>query len=364
MLTVCLFVSVLAGKGIRTEAAGAGYSGIIWIGDSRFVILDQVVVTKPDDIFIHEAGMYYDWFQDTAVPKLRKILNSDPSYQVVINMGVNDCQLRCCGEENYQAYNYVSLINSLIQEFPDTKFYFASVGHLDSDVEPVFVTAVRMNAFVDEFNDVMRSRCAASYLPLGEYLIENGFSTLDGIHFDEVTCKKIYDYVSGVLDGKKGSALPSGKKPVTPAAPAPVFSGMLARDGKIYCLENGAVSHYTGIGRYQGAWMIVKDGIAETSLYGLQWYEGKLYSLDGGRVDESSTGIFEKDGKRYFLYMGTMRTGFSGLMQEDGMIFRVRNGIVKEAWTEEEFRGLSPEKQSAPWIRNTRIITPETYSPQ
>ena len=52
-----------------------------------------------------------------------------------------------------------------------------------------------MNAEVEAFSTGMKARCLAGYIPVAEYLKSNGFKTMDGMHYDAATCKKIYAYV-------------------------------------------------------------------------------------------------------------------------------------------------------------------------
>ena len=48
--------------------------------------------------------------------------------------------------------------------------------------------------YVDEFNNTMYTDCLAEYIDLSEYLVRDGYSTIDGVHFDSATSQKIYNY--------------------------------------------------------------------------------------------------------------------------------------------------------------------------
>ena len=172
-------------------------SGRIMIGDSRTVYLSRFVTPDPGDIVIAKGAQYFSWFANEAVPSLRNILQSNPYYEVIINMGVNDCANNSLGWTVYFAEDYAAMIRSLQQEFPQTRFFFASVGHCDglysgnhATIEPEVV-----NEFVDLFNRYMREACPdIPYIDLCEYLDASGYKTLDGVHYDQATCQKIYDY--------------------------------------------------------------------------------------------------------------------------------------------------------------------------
>ena len=44
-------------------------------------------------------------------------------------------------------------------------------------------------------NDALREACPdIPYIDLCEYLDASGYKTLDGVHYDQATCQKIYDY--------------------------------------------------------------------------------------------------------------------------------------------------------------------------
>ena len=169
------------------------YAGRILIGDSRMVYLSKFVSLDPGDIVIAKGAQYFSWFKNTAVPALREILTVNPNYEVIINMGVNDCANNVAGWSDFFAYDYIDLIRSLQIEFPRTRFFYASVGYCDGrydgKIEGDFV-----NAMADLFNRVVMQATDIGYVDMCEYLNSTGFTTLDGVHYDQATCQKIYDY--------------------------------------------------------------------------------------------------------------------------------------------------------------------------
>lgn len=169
----------------------------IFMGDSRMVYLSRFVSVGANDLFISKGAMSFDWFRDTAVPELERTLYVNPSYKVIINMGVNDCANNTAGWKDYFAEDYAVLINELIEKYPETKFYYASVGPVSGDYRSNYRSLKKdaVNSMVDYFNQSIQGLCFANYIDLGEYLKNDGFTTMDGIHYDQATCQKIYDYI-------------------------------------------------------------------------------------------------------------------------------------------------------------------------
>ena len=169
----------------------------IWMGDSRFVGLSNSVKTSSTDVFISKGAQSFDWFRDEGVPQLMQELNKDPERIVIINFGLNDCANNCAGWREYFAEDYVELINQLTVTYPNTRFCFASVGLIDGSYTSRSgqkMSAAQIGAFVDDFNTKMYVGCVAEYIDLCEYLIRDGYTTVDGVHFNAETNKKIYNY--------------------------------------------------------------------------------------------------------------------------------------------------------------------------
>ncbi len=173
------------------------YEKRIWMGDSRFVGLSQAVSTQPNDVFISKGAMAYDWFSEEGIPQLMQELSKDPCRIVIINFGLNDCANNTAGWQEYFVEDYVNTINQLTAIYPETRFCFASVGLIDGDYNTgrgYKLAMSQVNLFVDEFNLQMYTDCLADYIDLSEYLVRDGYTTVDGVHFDRATNQKIYNY--------------------------------------------------------------------------------------------------------------------------------------------------------------------------
>ena len=167
----------------------------VWVGDSRTRGLKLYAgADAAKDSFICEDGMAVDWFERTAVPQLEALIASKTVSAVYINMGINDCAATYKTSEENRSARYSRDINALVSRYPEIRFYFLSIG--PGDGETYFSTNIpKMNAEADAFNAGMKARCLAGYIPVAEYLKSNGFTTMDGLHYDAATCRKIYAYV-------------------------------------------------------------------------------------------------------------------------------------------------------------------------
>ena len=173
----------------------------IWVGDSRVVGLSECGAANPDeDIFIGKNGRYYVWFYNDALPVLRSYLDTGDPYEVIIQIGINDCANTQMQLLPYFAEDYVVLINSLIDEYPAARFWFLSVGEVIGTYGANTEWEVQMedlNPLVGPFNETMRNECRATYLPVGELIKEEQKSYFDNVHYSVETNQWIYWYVLG-----------------------------------------------------------------------------------------------------------------------------------------------------------------------
>ncbi len=181
-------------SGEGEEEVSQRYDGRILVGDSRMVYLKSFVQLEPNDIVIAKGAQYFTWFYDEAVSALRTILNMNPRYEVIICMGVNDCANNSQGWTAYFAENYAAVIHQLMAEYPETHFNFASVGYCNGPYNGTIDESI-VNAYIDTFNRYMDTVTGIPYIDLNEYLCSTGYTTLDGVHYDEKTSQKVYDFL-------------------------------------------------------------------------------------------------------------------------------------------------------------------------
>lgn len=151
---------------------------LIFIGDSRTEGIRDAV--GDDSIWSCLSSMGYNWMVSTGVPQIENEIEDNTA--VIILMGVNDV---------YQLSNYITYINTKANEWADlgAKTYFVSVGPVQSDP---YVT----NREIENFNASMEANLVGvTYIDVYSYLMSNGFSTVDGIHYPDSVSIEIYNYI-------------------------------------------------------------------------------------------------------------------------------------------------------------------------
>lgn len=162
---------------------------LIFIGDSRTEGIRDAV--QDDSIWSCLSSMGYTWMTTTGVPQIEDEIENNTA--VIILMGVND---------PFQVNNYINYINEKAAQWAalGAKTYFVSVGPVQSDP---YVT----NKEIESFNAAMQANLVnVTYIDIYTYLMEDGFSTLDGTHYPADVSIKIYNYILEHLE-ESGSGI-------------------------------------------------------------------------------------------------------------------------------------------------------------
>ena len=168
---------------------------IVFIGDSRTVQMyahstgdwsganysSGGVHELDNDIYVAEGSMGLGWLESTGVPAAEAYFNSDSA--IVILMGVNDLD---------SAYSYINYINSNASNWKarGSSLYFVSVN-------PCSGNYAHLNDKIVQFNNTLKENLSneVEWIDTHSYLMENGFNTTDGLHYDSETSKAIYNYI-------------------------------------------------------------------------------------------------------------------------------------------------------------------------
>lgn len=157
------------------------YDKVIMVGDSRFVGMSSAA-NHPLCQWICEVSMGYDWLVSEAAPAIDASVV--PNCAIVINLGVNDV---------YRPGDYAAYLNSKIDGWVQAgaDVYFMSVNPV-VDGYGGSVT----NAAVEQFNSTMTATLSQKigYIDTYNYLIQNGYGTADGLHYDASTYAAILNY--------------------------------------------------------------------------------------------------------------------------------------------------------------------------
>ncbi|WP_026526395.1 SH3 domain-containing protein [Butyrivibrio sp. VCD2006] len=178
-------VGYIMGDYIQETEPGIEY---IFAGDSRTVQMSQAV-NKSDYAWIAKVGEGYSFFSNEAVPQIDA--EAGDGSVIIINYGVNDL---------YNAEKYIKLINKKVDSWiaaGATVFYAA--------VTPVSSYPTITNSDIEAFNSEMRSGLDSriGWLDGYSFLTNVGFSTGDGLHYNNDTYKTLYTYYMNQVAAQK-----------------------------------------------------------------------------------------------------------------------------------------------------------------
>ena len=159
----------------------ASDEAVIYIGDSRFVGMDDVcgISSVPGSFVVAQVGQGHKWLTEEAVSQAQEIEYSHPEYSkfyYVICLGINDL------------VNLDKYIETYRQLGASKDLVLVSVG-------PVGPVSSITNDKVAEFNSTIAS-LGFPYIDYNSYLMSEGFSAPDGLHYDDDTYRRIYEIIT------------------------------------------------------------------------------------------------------------------------------------------------------------------------
>ena len=173
-----------------------GGSRVIFIGDSRTVLMYSYVANTwennsystgginqvGNDLFVAQGSMGLSWMQSTAIPAVEKYFTRGVS--IVILMGVNDLR---------NQDKYIEYLNSNVSKWTKNgaRVYFVTVNPCDGEY-------ASMNTGINNFNDNLKKNLSnkVGWINTHDNL---QFKTLDGLHYNEETSIKIYNFIKSKL---------------------------------------------------------------------------------------------------------------------------------------------------------------------
>lgn len=190
---------------------------IIFVGDSRTVGMHATVKNtswrelndqEGNEVWIAKSGMSYNWFTETGMPEAMPYLENG-NCDLVILMGCNDCI-------NPDTANYYAsyLADNNIAGISDTnRIFFASVGpmgHMGGGSETNYKN-LENDGNVSQFNNNLRSSLPESvtYIDLYQAMVDNGYATADGVHYDGATNQYIYNYLMSEISAVRTASADS-----------------------------------------------------------------------------------------------------------------------------------------------------------
>ncbi len=185
---------VIPKTGIQTKSLGVKYAEnqLIIVGDSRCVGMKSVVGGSA--AWYAQTSMGLTWLQDTVWKKTwKKLKKLDVKGKVVIfNLGVNDLG---------NASSYVTTLNTYGEKIRENggAVYFMTVNPVDETLEAKHGYSVK-NSSIVAFNQTLASGLSGfGIISTYDYLVDNGFDTVDGVHYMSTTYSTIYSILKSVL---------------------------------------------------------------------------------------------------------------------------------------------------------------------
>lgn len=156
-----------------------------FIGDSRFVGMQQTVETDENIIWVAKVGVGQSWYWENR----DYIASLDRNTVIVYELGVNDLDAQGC----------IRALKDL-EDMGFKHIYFTSVTPVDEAKEAQYGYTVK-NAYIEAFNQTVRENIPYSVASMDsyEYLTHMGIDTMDGVHYTGYTYKIWLDNILASL---------------------------------------------------------------------------------------------------------------------------------------------------------------------
>ena len=178
-----------AGNDVPVATTTGSANKVIFLGDSRTVQMNSHLASYrkktntsgANDVFVSKGGMGLKWMKSTGIPDAKRYFGSGSA--LVILMGVNDLS---------NINSYISYLKENVNSWTSTgtKVYFVSVNPCDGKYN-------YLNSKINSFNSTLSSNLPSgvTWIDTHSYLISTGYTTSDGLHYNNVTSYKIYNYI-------------------------------------------------------------------------------------------------------------------------------------------------------------------------
>ena len=113
-------------------------------------------------------------------------MEREPDATVIFNLGVNDLD---------EIALYLEFYPQIFDEQPNASFYIMSVNPVSEECSGA------SNDEITTFNAKLKETFPERYLDCYDYLENNGFATVDGLHYTNDTYLSIHKYVVNALTG-------------------------------------------------------------------------------------------------------------------------------------------------------------------
>ncbi len=159
----------------------------IFVGDSRYVSMSECGSSSDTFFCENGVGLYYLNSHMNDI-----IAKADSNTRIVVGLGVNDVG---AGNDGY-----VKALTQLNTD-SDAEVYYMLVNPVD-DAKCARIGYPVTNAAIESFNTKMLEGLNGSGIKIIDtytFLTTNGYTTNDGLHYDEKTTQTIYDFIKRCL---------------------------------------------------------------------------------------------------------------------------------------------------------------------
>ena len=160
---------------------------LIFVGDSRTVGMEEAVHGKnPSDncLFIGKVGEGFYWLCHEGMEQHDAVLADEPDGTVIFNLGVNDLE---------EIDRYLEYYPQIFADYPEASFYIMSVNPVGEKCEGT------SNEEIKAFNEELAAHFGERYLDCYHYLKQEGFETVDELHYTNDTYRQIHHYAVTTL---------------------------------------------------------------------------------------------------------------------------------------------------------------------
>lgn len=181
--TVCVYAAP------DDEAEQTGY---IYLGDSRFVGMNRYIhIDEMENTFVvAKVGKGLSWLENTAAGKIKEIMRSNAdidNWVIITGLGINDY---------WNAAKYIDYYDTM----DDVQLILVSVNPVEKDrCDTHGYDYGKLSEGIASFNDKLMET-DYQYIDVYTSMMEEGFATVDGVHYKKDTYQFIYDTIKLYLD--------------------------------------------------------------------------------------------------------------------------------------------------------------------
>ena len=171
---------------------GTGQTGYIYLGDSRFVGMNKYIhIDEMENTFVvAKVGEGLSWLKNTAAGKIDEIMGNNTdidNWVIITGLGINDY---------WNASKYIDYYDTM----DDVQLILVSVNPVEKDkCDAHGYDYGKLSEGIITLNDRLMET-GYRYIDVYSAMMDEGFSTIDGVHYKKETYQFIYDIIRLYLD--------------------------------------------------------------------------------------------------------------------------------------------------------------------